>query len=117
MALAIGLLGIFAKTGRRSPVFLATGTYLLFFSGLALYCSFSSWARLGRLWPLFITFLGVVFLALHRFHSPRRFNLLAGLLLLSLSAVFGVLFTLGPQYWWTAFLLAGLSVLAAEKAP
>lgn len=116
VALASGLLGIFVKSGRRAPVFLATGTYLLCFSVLALCCTLTSWALLAVLWPLFITFLGLVFLALFQFHSARRFNLLAGLLLVSLSAVLGVLVTLGAKYWWTAFVLAGLSTLAAEKA-
>ena len=58
-----GLVGIFHQRGRRESVFLGAGVYLICFSLLALYCSFTSWSRLAVLWPLFIGFLGVAFLA------------------------------------------------------
>ncbi|MBN2449646.1 MAG: hypothetical protein JXR77_04615 [Lentisphaeria bacterium] len=113
--LALGLLGIYHKSRRRMPAFLAAGTYLLCFSVLALHCSLTSWGAMAHLWPLFIAFLGFVFLALYGIHSARRFSLLAGCLLLSLAAVFGILRFWGGQHWWTAFLLAGISILLVEK--
>ena len=111
----VGLIGIFFKGQSRVPVFLVAGVYLLCFSGLALFCNFTSWAAMANLWPLFITFLGAVFVALFFFHEKRRTYLLTGLLLVSLSAVFLVTQTLGADWWWTILILAGLSILAAEQ--
>jgi len=110
----VGLIGIFFKGQSRVPVFLAAGVYLVCFSGLALFCSFTSWAATANLWPLFITFLGVVFVALFFFHEKRHVYLLTGLLLISVSAVFCVILAAGAEWWWTIFILAGLSILAAE---
>jgi drug/metabolite transporter (DMT)-like permease len=98
------------------PIFLVAGVYLLCFSGLALFCSFTSWAAMASLWPLFVTFLGVVLVALFFFREKRRAYLLTGLLLISLSAVFSVTQTFGAHWWWTILILAGLSILVAEKA-
>ena len=113
---AIGLIGIFVRGGARESLFLAAGVYLACFSVLALYCNFASWSALGRLWPLFVAFLGAVFAALFRFQGKRRVHLLLGLLLFSVAAVFFVVFTLGGRFWWTIFILVGLSVLASERA-
>jgi hypothetical protein len=112
----VGMLGIYRKTKPRGILYLGVGTYLCCFSVLALWCNFEGWARLGRLWPLFILFLGAVFVAASLFSPRRRFHLLAGLLLISLSAVFFLVFSLGASYWWTALILGGLSIYAAGKA-
>jgi hypothetical protein len=113
--LAVGFLGIFIRRNRREPVFLSTSVYLICFTGLALYCNFTSWSNLRQVWPLFITFLGIVFLSIFLFYKRKYLFLLLGLLLLSLSAVFFLVFSLGGQYWWTVFILVGLSILIAEK--
>ncbi|MBN1854640.1 MAG: hypothetical protein JW829_18050 [Pirellulales bacterium] len=110
-----GLIGIFYHGNSQVPMFLVTGVYLLCFSGLALYCSFTSWTAMARLWPLFITFLGVVFLALCTIREKRRMVLLAGLLLISLSAMFSVTQSFGAGWWWIILILVGLSILVAEK--
>jgi hypothetical protein len=112
----VGLIGIFFKGNSRVPMFLVAGVYLLCFSGLALFCSFTSWAAMASLWPLFITFLGVVFACLFFFREKRRAYLLTGLLLVSTSAVFSVTQNFGAHWWWTILILAGLSILVAEKA-
>lgn len=113
---ALGLLGMYRQSGGRDTAFLVVGAYLGCFSLLALYCSFTSWSELKRLWPLFITFLGVVLLALFRFKSKTRVHLLTGLILVSLSIVFLVVAALGLRYWWTVLVLAGISILLSEKA-
>jgi hypothetical protein len=110
----VGLTGIFFKGRSRVPLFLAAGVYLVCFSGLALFCSLTSWAAMAKLWPLFITFLGAVFVALFFLHEKRYVYLLTGLLLGSVSAVFCVILAAGAEWWWTIFILAGLSILAAE---
>ena len=113
--LGIGLIGIFVNGNFREPLFLAAGVYVLCFSGLALFCSLTSWSALASLWPLFITFLGFVFLALFFFREKRLIFLLTGLLLVSLSAVFILTLAFGQQWWWTILVLAGLSILVAER--
>ncbi len=113
--LGIGLVGIFLQGNSREAVFLAGGVYVFCFGGLALFCNFTSWTALTHLWPLFIAFLGLVLLALHFFREKRLVYLLGGLLLISLSAMFILTLSLGSRWWWTILVLAGLSLLAAEK--
>ncbi len=113
--LSLGFVGIFIRRNNREPVFLAIGIYILCFTGVALYCNFTSWSNLKLVWPLFITFLGISFLSAFLFSHRRYPLLLLGLLFVSLSIVFFLVFSLGGQYWWTVFILVGLSVLLAEK--
>lgn len=114
--IGIGFIGIFRQRARKEPLYLGTGIYLVGFSLLALYCNFTSWSSLATLWPLFITILGVALIGSFIFCRHRRMQLLLGLLLISLSAVFFFIFTLDSRLWWTGFILAGLSILAAELA-
>jgi hypothetical protein len=114
--MGIGFLGIFAKRGRREAPYLAVGVYLVCFSGLALYCSFTTWTALAMLWPLFITFMGLTLLAVVIFCRRGRLVLLLSLLLISLSAAFFFVFSLSPAFWWVIFVLAGISILIAERA-
>jgi hypothetical protein len=114
--MAVGLMGIFLKGNARLPMFLAAGVYLLCFSGLALFCNFTSWTAMADLWPLFIAFLGAAFVALFCFQRSRPVYLLAGLLLVSVSVVFFLTLNVSGRLWWTSFLLAGLSILVTEAA-
>jgi hypothetical protein len=114
--MAVGLMGIFLKGNARLPMFLAAGVYLLCFSGLALFCNFTSWTAMADLWPLFIAFLGAAFVALFCFQRSRPVCLLAGLLLVSVSVVFFLTLNVSGRLWWTSFLLAGLSILVTEAA-
>ncbi len=111
---AIGFIGIFVRSRVRNGAFLAAGIYLACFSVLALYCNLTSWSVLAVLWPLFIAFIGLACVALHLIHRRSRRNLLTGLLLLSLAAVFLVVGVFGGSYWWSILVLAGLSLLATE---
>jgi hypothetical protein len=114
--IGIGFLGIFWQRAKREFIYLSIGIYFIGFSAIALYCNFTSWSVLSTLWPLFITILGVAFIAAVIFSRRKRLSLLVGLLLLSLSAVFFLIFSVSAQLWWTAFILAGLSILASELA-
>lgn len=113
----LGFVGIFLRRGKREPIFLALGVYLTGFSLMALACNFTSWTVMERLWPLFIAFLGVTFLALHAVSGAKRTAyVLLGMLLLSAAGVFMLVLALGRGYWWTALVFVGVSLLAAEKA-
>ncbi len=113
--LSFGFIGIFLRRERREPVFLAIGVYILCFTGLALSCNFTSWSHQKDFWWLYLSFLGISFLSMFFFSKRKYVFLLLGLLLLSLSGVFFVVFSLGGQYWWTVFVLVGLSILIAER--
>jgi hypothetical protein len=113
LILGIGLVGIFAKRKASGDIFLAAGEYLICFSGLAFYCNFTSWKNMSEIWPLFIAFLGIVFVTLFVLHSKKRFLLLLGLLHLSLSIFFFLVFSLTGQLWWTIFILVGVSILVS----
>ena len=114
--LAVGLIGIYAKRGGRGGMFLASGVYLLCFSAMALYCNFTSWARVAVLWPAFIAFLGLAFLVVFLSGGRRRGHLLLGMLLLSTAVVLWLFVALSGSYWWAAPVLVGVSLLAAERA-
>jgi hypothetical protein len=110
-----GFLGIYVQRCRHEAVYIGVGTYLLGFSGLALYCNFTSWAQMADLWPLFVGFLGLSFCLAYLFGKRSRVLLLPGLLLISLTAVFFFVFAVSVHLWWTAFILAGLSFLIFDK--
>jgi hypothetical protein len=111
----IGFVGIFIRRSRREAIYIGVGTFLLGFSGLALYCSLTSWAALASLWPLFLTLLGVSFCVGYFFGNRVPFLLLAGLLLISLSVVFFFVFGITHKLWWSILVLAGLSFLIFDR--
>ncbi|MHC4250964.1 MAG: hypothetical protein ACYS9X_17695 [Planctomycetota bacterium] len=115
LGLGVGFVGIYVKRRGRGAFYLALGEYLVLFSGLAFYLNFTTWRNLAHLWPLFMAFLAVVFGTLFIVGRRRRFVLFLALLLL-VSTVFSFLvLSHGSKYWWTAFILAGLSVIASGK--
>ena len=111
-----GFIGIYLRRGRREAIYVGIGTFLLGASALTLYCSLTSWAVLAALWPLFIGLLGISFLSGYVFGSRTPVLLLAGLVLLSVAAVFVLVFAVDPGLWWTVFLLAGVSFVIFDKA-
>ncbi|MHC4661515.1 MAG: hypothetical protein ACYS8W_07480 [Planctomycetota bacterium] len=111
----IGFIGIFVKQKGRGALYLAIGEYLILFMGLALYCNFTSWRNLARIWPVFVTFFAIVLLSMFIFHHRNRFLFFLGLLLLFLSLFFFLVFSIGAQYWWAIFILVGLSILLSGK--
>lgn len=113
--LGIGFLGIFTKRGLKESSYLGIGIYLICFSGLALYCNFTSWSILVRYWPGFILFLGLSFTFAFVFNKSKRLLFLIGLLLISLSFVFFFVFSVSSTLWWTVFVLTGLSVIIGER--
>lgn len=109
--LGFGLLGIFIKSRSSGNIYLGVGEYLLGFSGLALYCNFTSWTLMAKMWPLFIVFLGIVFISIFIWSKRRRIFLLLGLSILSLALLFFIIFSANNQFWWIIFLLIGFSIL------
>jgi len=113
--LGIGFIGIYFRQRTGSNLYLAVGEYLVCFSALALYCNFTSWRCLSYLWPLFIMFPGIILLTVSLLRKKNRILLLAGFLLISLAVFFLLIFSVSIKYWWSIFVLVGLSILAAGK--
>jgi hypothetical protein len=111
-----GFVGIHVRRGRPEALYVTVGVYLIAASALTLYCSLSSWAAMSGLWPLFITFLGVAFCFGYLFGKRSPFLLLAGLLLVTLSAVFFFVLIVNPRLWWIVLVLAGASFVVYDRA-
>jgi hypothetical protein len=116
LMLGVGLVEIFRRRSRKESPYLVLGVYLIGFSGLALWCNFTTWSILARWWPLFISFLGAGFVAAFFLSSRRKVFLVMGLLLLSIAVGFLLIFVASPQLWWSVFILAGLSIVVSEWA-
>jgi len=123
LVLGVGFVGIYIKRQGRGGFYLALGEYLILFSGLAFYLNFSSgpeggsgWHNLRHLWPLFMAFLAVVFGTIFVVGNRRKFALFMALLMLVGTVFSFLVLWQGPDYWWTAFILAGISVLALGKS-
>jgi hypothetical protein len=114
--LGIGFIGIYVRRSRRESVYIGMGVYLVGFSGLALYCSLTTWTALTVLWPIFITLMGLSFVFGYLFGTRGPGLLLAGLLFISLSALFFSLFSFNRRLWWSIFILAGTSFLVFDRA-
>jgi hypothetical protein len=113
--LGVGFIGIYVRRARREAVYIGVGVYLVGFSGLALYCSLTTWAALASLWPVFIALMGASFVFGYFFGDRHPAMLLAGLLSISLAALFYTLFSLNQRLWWSIFILAGISFLIFDK--
>jgi len=112
---SIGFIGISLRGPGRQPWLLVVGVYTGCFSILALVCNGISWGLLSRLWPLFIAFIGVTFIALYLYCHRSRFYLFAGLLLVAVCGAFSAVLATGSSHWWVIFIAAGLSIRVAEK--
>ncbi|MDP8217217.1 MAG: hypothetical protein P9M03_00630 [Candidatus Theseobacter exili] len=113
--LGIGFIGIYLRQKAGGGIYLAVGEYLVCFSGLAIYCNFTSWHDLMFLWPLFIVYLGIVSVTFFFIDKEKHILLLIGLLLVSLGGFFLLIFSVSVQYWWSIFILVGLSFLISGK--
>lgn len=113
--LGIGFIGIYTRRARREALYIGVGTYIVGFSGLALYCSLTTWAALATLWPVFICLMGTSFLFGYFFGNRRPVHLLTGLLFISLAVLFYSVFGQNHKLWWIVFICAGISFLVFDK--
>lgn len=113
--LGIGFIGIYVRRARHEAIYIGVGVYIMGFSGLALYCSLTSWTALATLWPVFIGLMGVSCIFGFFFGSRSPVVLLAGLLFISSAILFYSIFGLDQRLWWIVFILAGISFLIFDK--
>ncbi len=105
--LGAGFIGIYLQRSRREAVYIGIGSFFIGFSLLALYCNFTTWAVLARLWPLFIVLPGLSMVLGFIFGRRSSIMLLLGLLLTSTGMVFLMVFVVNYRLWWTVFLFTG----------
>ena len=109
-----GLISIFFRRKKREPIYLASGTFFICFSVLALICNFTSW-NLSQLWPLFIGFIGVSQLVLYIFYTHHKIYLFLTFLFFSVSIVMFLVFSVTYKFWWLIFILLGLTIILSES--
>ncbi len=110
--LGSGLIKIFLIRKKRDAVFFGAGSYIVQFGLLSLWLNFRSWGMLHEAWPLFIGMAGVSFLLLYILKPSQRLFLFNGLFLLSVCAVFFLVFLVDSTWWWSIFIFIGLSIIA-----
>lgn len=113
--LGIGFIKIFLRREKREVLFVGIGTYLICFSLLSLYLNFTEWSQMNFLWPLFITFIGVVFIVIYFFRTNHKMYLFVALVMLSISIVFFLIFSFNLHLWWIVFILIGISILIVGR--
>ena len=115
LILGTGFTGVYLKQKPRGVFCLVIGEYLLLFSLMALYFNFTTWRSISVLWPLFVAFLGLIFVSLYLFGKKNKLSLFVGLLFISLSFFFFIIFSTSGQYWWIVLILIGLSIFVSGK--
>jgi hypothetical protein len=113
--LGIGFIGIYLQRSRREASYMGIGLFIIGFSGLAIYCNFTSWSVLATCWPAFIVLMGIAMISGFIFGNRRPPILLTGLLFISLGVVFFMVFSLNHRLWWSIFIFAGCSFLIFDR--
>lgn len=107
-----GLVAVFLERGRRDPLLLGIGGYLLAVSIVFFVCNYTSWAPLAKAWPVFIALFGAVSAAASPFaERTRRILWSSGLFLIVLAAVFFLVFQVDARLWPLSLVLLGTWIL------
>ncbi|MCF7790885.1 MAG: hypothetical protein K9L78_04535 [Victivallales bacterium] len=115
LILSIGFIGIYKYTKIKSSLYLIIGEALLLLSFLAFICNFYSWSILINLWPIFITFLGIILLTLYLIHKDKTRLLLAGIATILISIYFYMHINYDNSFWWALFIIGGVSLIIIRK--
>jgi hypothetical protein len=115
LVVGLGLNLLYFRRGRRDPIALGMGMYLILFSSLAFYCNFTSWAVIATLWPLFAGFMGVSLLVVAYFEKKQPVMILIGLCLCLLCLTFILVFTIDLRLWPISLVLFGIFILLIRR--
>jgi hypothetical protein len=112
LIIGIGLLMLFQKQEDIGLLWL--GSFLIINSILFFYLNFTSWKRLTKLWPLFITIFGTSSLLCY-FSNKNKIILIISLFTIFLSIAFILIFGLSPQLWPVSLIIAGIFIYLVSR--
>ncbi|MCL5277161.1 MAG: hypothetical protein M1517_05225 [Deltaproteobacteria bacterium] len=115
LLLGAGLYMLYAEREKKNPTILAMGIYLIQFSVLAFYASYTTWASMKYLWPFYIGFLGVSFLSVYVSTGKGKIFFHLGLFLMGLCIVFFLVFSVDYRLWPISIVLFGISILLIKE--
>jgi len=111
--LGLGFLMLFFQRQRSDAVLLWLGSFLTILALFCYYLNFTSWARLARLWPIFLGIVGLSFLALGLDTRRPLYLYFAGSFI-ALFVILMLVFTVSTRLWPMSFVVFGLSLLVLE---
>jgi hypothetical protein len=115
LILGAGFLLLYAQQGRRDGLLVGLGIYLVCGALFFFFLNYTTWSRLGYLWPLFIGFLGLAFLGPVVSGSGSRILLPIALGLLLICGVFLLVATVDPRLWPVSLVLFGGCLLLIAR--
>jgi hypothetical protein len=113
IVLGLGFLMLFYQRQRSDAVLLWLGSFLTILAAFCYYLNFTSWARLARLWPIFLGIVGLSFLALGLDTRRRLYLYFAGSFI-ALFVILMLVFTVSTRLWPMSFVVFGVSLLVLE---
>ena len=111
--LGTGFLMLFFQRQRSDAVLLWLGSFLTILAAFCYYLNFTSWARLARLWPIFLGIVGLSFLVLG-LNTRRPLYLYFAGAFIALFVILMLVFTVSTRLWPMSFVVFGLSLLVLE---
>ncbi len=115
LVIGIGLYLVYRDRGRTDPVILAIGVYIIQFSILAFYATYTSWSSMEYLWPLYIGFLGVSILSIYISNNKSIIFFHLSFFLIGLCVVFFLVFSISARLWPISLILLGISILLIKE--
>ncbi len=115
LVLGIGLYMLYMDRGKKDAVVLAIGVYLIQFSMLAFYENYTSWTSMSYLWPFFVGFLGVSFLAIYISTGAGIIFFHLAVFLMGLCIVFFLIFSVDYRLWPISLVLFGISIILIKE--
>lgn len=107
----LGFLLLFFKDKRFDSALVWIGSFLIPLGGFFYFLNFTSWRHMARLWPLFLGFAGISFLATTMVTKSRRFLYLSITFVVVFSSLW-LVFTVSLRLWPLSLIIFGLSLLA-----
>ena len=111
LILGIGFILLFFNRGRADAALLGIGTYLVCCGAFFFFLNVTTWALLAHLWPLFIGFMGLSFLAPVIWQGKRGIIVPIALFMLFLSGVLLLVVTVDNRLWPISLILFGACLL------
>jgi len=115
LIMGIGFFLLFFRKNRQDSALLGIGAYLVLVSMLFFFLNFTSWSILANIWPLFIGFLGLSFLAPIIWARERGVFIPIAFFLLFLCGAFLLVFTIDTRLWPISLVLLGICLLLIGK--